>query len=592
MPNKLSRFWQELKRRNVVRVITVYGGAAFVIIELINNITEPLRLPDWTPTLVIVLLAIGFPIVIIFSWIYDVHPEGGIVKTESVNKLEGEQTPKPSNSWKIASYISFVVIVGLIVLNIFGGNRGPRIDKSLAKSIAVLPFINMSGEDEREFICDGLTEEVINNLFKVGSFDKVAPYSNVKIYKDSEKNLTEIAEELGVNYLLESSYKRMGVEIEITPRLINSGSDIPIWSDDYELPYDEVLGIPGEIALQIANNLGAIVSEDVRKSIDRDPTNNIKAYEYLRQAMEWGETLLETTLTWDQRMELTEKAIELDPDYADAYAYRGFLIMTANAGNLKSAYLEVEPFVNKALGIDPYNITANWVLAAIDIFIKWDYVKGEEVGSKYETYFISDSTLMLGTILFRLDMGMFERVLSIVKEDSYWGIRTLIFSGDTSYARVLFNRRNVLDEDPPEDWAALYIYFQEFDSAIICFKSIMEDERSRVLNPKYQADLAVAYYKTGQVDQAERILSKLIQESDTNSERSPAYFVGKYYSWIGKPDSAFYWLEKAVRNHSVEIPNLKVDPAFKSLKEDPHYWDLYERTGFKAYDEYMARQNQ
>ena len=159
-----------------------------MIIELINNITEPLHLPDWTPTLVIVLLAIGFPIVIIFSWIYDVHPEGGIVKTESVNKLEGEQTPKPSNSWKIASYISFVVIVGLIVLNIFGGNRGPRIDKSLAKSIAVLPFINMSGEDEREFICDGLTEEVINNLFKVGSFDKVAPYSNVKIYKDSKKN--------------------------------------------------------------------------------------------------------------------------------------------------------------------------------------------------------------------------------------------------------------------------------------------------------------------------------------------------------------------------------------------------------------------
>ena len=89
-PNKLSQFWQELKRRNVVRVITVYAGAAFVIIELINNITEPLRLPDWTPTLVIVLLAIGFPIVIIFSWIYDIHPEGGMVKTEPSEKVKAE----------------------------------------------------------------------------------------------------------------------------------------------------------------------------------------------------------------------------------------------------------------------------------------------------------------------------------------------------------------------------------------------------------------------------------------------------------------------------------------------------------------------
>ena len=111
MPNKLSRFWQELKRRNVVRVITVYGGATFVIIELINNITDPLRLPEWTPTLVIVLLAIGFPIVIIFSWIYDVHPEGGIVKTEPSEKAKTDEIPGSSSRWKIASYISFVVIV-------------------------------------------------------------------------------------------------------------------------------------------------------------------------------------------------------------------------------------------------------------------------------------------------------------------------------------------------------------------------------------------------------------------------------------------------------------------------------------------------
>jgi hypothetical protein len=156
MPNRLPRFWQELKRRNVVRVTTVYAGAAFVIIELINNITEPLRLPEWTPTLVIVLLAIGFPVVIIFSWIYDIQPEGGIVKTEPVDQGKSEDKSKSSNSWKIASYISFVVIVFLIVLNVI-----PHSGKSekLEKSIAVLPFQDFSTDPDQESMCMGLTDE-------------------------------------------------------------------------------------------------------------------------------------------------------------------------------------------------------------------------------------------------------------------------------------------------------------------------------------------------------------------------------------------------------------------------------------------------
>ena len=152
MPNKFSQFWQELKRRNVVRVITVYAGAAFVIIELINNITEPLRLPEWTPTLVIVLLAIGFPVAIIFSWIYDIHPEEGVVKTEPVEKVKAKDVPKSSNSWKIASYISFAVIVGLIVLNIIPRAKPSEETIILDKSIAVLPFVSLSDDPEKKYL--------------------------------------------------------------------------------------------------------------------------------------------------------------------------------------------------------------------------------------------------------------------------------------------------------------------------------------------------------------------------------------------------------------------------------------------------------
>jgi hypothetical protein len=153
-PNKLSQFWQELKRRKVIRVITVYAAAAFVILELVDILAPSLRLPDWTLNLVLILLCVGFIIAAILSWIYDIHPEEGIVKTEPAHKVKAKAIPKSSNSWKIASYISFVVIVGLIILNVI-----PRSGKKvfLEKSIAVLPFNNLSTDEENAYFIDGRT---------------------------------------------------------------------------------------------------------------------------------------------------------------------------------------------------------------------------------------------------------------------------------------------------------------------------------------------------------------------------------------------------------------------------------------------------
>ncbi len=146
MPNKLAQFWQELKRRKVLRVITVYAAVAFVILQLVEILAPSLRLPEWTMNFILVILIVGFIIAVILSWVYDIRPEGGIVKTEPVHKVKEEDVPKSSSSWKIASYISFVVIVGLIVLNVIPRTKRVIEKEILEKSIAVLPFINDSGE--------------------------------------------------------------------------------------------------------------------------------------------------------------------------------------------------------------------------------------------------------------------------------------------------------------------------------------------------------------------------------------------------------------------------------------------------------------
>ncbi len=159
-PNQLSQFWQELKRRKVVRVITVYEAAAFVILELLSIIIEPLRLLEWTLQFTIVFLCIGFIIAVILSWINDVHPEGGIVKTEPVHKIKEEDISQSTNNWKIATYVSFVVIVAFFVFYLVGNNKKSFDISKLEKSVAVLPLDYLSEDPNKEYLANAVLDAI------------------------------------------------------------------------------------------------------------------------------------------------------------------------------------------------------------------------------------------------------------------------------------------------------------------------------------------------------------------------------------------------------------------------------------------------
>ena len=147
-PNKLSQFWQELKRRRVIHVITVYATAAFVIIELVNNLAEPLNLPATLSTIVIIVLAVGFPLAIILSWLYDLTSEG-VEKTKPLSEVKEGEKPVVPNAWKITTYVSFIVIIGLVVLNFAGSNK--LMKAGTIQSLVILPFDNYTGNDEYEY---------------------------------------------------------------------------------------------------------------------------------------------------------------------------------------------------------------------------------------------------------------------------------------------------------------------------------------------------------------------------------------------------------------------------------------------------------
>ena len=323
-PNRITQFWQELKRRKVVRVITVYAAAAFVILELVDIITEPFGLPDWTMILVVVLLTVGFIISVIISWIYDIHPEGGIVKTEPAHKVKEEDKFSTSNNWKIASYISFVVIVALIVLNVIPKGDRPDNFPILEKSIAVLPFINDSPDEENEYFINGIMDEMLIKLQAIKDF-RVPGRTSVEQYRNQSKSVTEIAAELGVNYIVEGSGQKYGNTFVLRVQLLDGHTGMHLWGESIEQEIesvDAIISIQSGIAESIATELKAVITPEVKQRIEKIPTKNLTAYDFYQRGREeyiqyWLDN--DDRASLDRAEELYQIALENDPEFALAY---------------------------------------------------------------------------------------------------------------------------------------------------------------------------------------------------------------------------------------------------------------------------------
>ena len=599
-PNNLSRFWKDLKRRKVVHVIVVYASAAFVIIELVNNVYETLRLPEWTPALTLIILAIGFPLAIVFSWIFDVTPRG-IEKTRPLEKEPDPGIIRTSNSWRIATYISLVVIIGLIVFQIAGRKSVPGIDESLQKSIAVLPFQNFSTEPDQDPMCLGLTDQIINQLYKIKSFDKVVSLTSVLNYRNPDRNTPEIAKELGVNYILEGVYKKIGDQLSVSAQLIEPANDRHIWVQEFNRPYEEIITLQSEIALQIAEHLKAFLSDAERKSIERIPTQNREAYE-LEQKLRYM-FYTQAFESMDDAIEILQQAIELDPEYATAYAWAGaFTLYKGNySGDEETRNLawDALSYVERALELDPENAPAHLVLGHINDWVKWDYIAADKAYTRALELEPNNTDFVWSAGEFYIKMNRFEKTSSILSrvqmdERTFHGITSLetsmhILSGNRNDAIDQLNKTLVVQGNLAYKTAGeLYLWLGSYDSARTYLEKAIKIGDPEMRVPRFQADLALAYYHTSNREEARTIINNLITRGKTSSAGSPNYFTGWYYSWISKPDSAFLYLEKAYQNRSPEMPWLKMDPAFNNLKNDPRYWDLYERTGHQAYDDHIA----
>src|SRR5437867_1640144 len=306
----MSGFFEEVQRRKVYRVAAAYIIAAGFIIQIGSAVFPAWELPNWAFRLVVVLLLIGFPLALILAWAYDVTPQG----------IRATSTPSVPVARRRRNLIMLIAI-GVIISAAAGFFLLPRASaRKIDKSIAVLPFQNLSDEKENAYFADGIQDDILTNLSKIGDLKVISRMSVMSYRGDGVRNAREIGKALGVASLLEGSVRRIGNRVRVSVQLINANNDEHIWAEDYDRELTDVFAIQTDLAQKIASALQAKLSPNEKARLDRRPTRDSDAYLLYVQAHGYAnrpDRFRDTSLKAE---ELFEQAIKLDRNFAAAYA--------------------------------------------------------------------------------------------------------------------------------------------------------------------------------------------------------------------------------------------------------------------------------
>jgi TolB-like protein len=349
----------ELRRRNVFRVATVYLIASWLLIQVAETVFPALQLPEWTVTFVVVVLAILFPIAVIFAWAFELTPDG-LKKTADV---EHGSSITPRTGQKINYLIIGILAVAVLFLVLTHGglkDDGVSAERSTAgtaagtQSIAVLPFVNMSGDEDNEFFSDGLSEELLNVLAQVDGL-RVAARTSSFYFKGSNEDIRSIASKLGVDHLLEGSVRKSGDRIRVTAQLIKADDGFHLWSDTYDYRVDDVFRIQDEISLAVVDALKVNLLGEERERLTKRATTNVEAHNlYLRGRQFLHLRTLESVR---QARTLFQQAVRMDPGYALAYSglSDSIQLLSTNHSMISPAQAEAEsrPLLDRAIALDP-----------------------------------------------------------------------------------------------------------------------------------------------------------------------------------------------------------------------------------------------
>src|ERR1700682_4934198 len=308
-------FFGELKRRNVYKVAVAYAIVGWLLMQIATQVFPFLEIPNWVVRLVIVLVAIGFPISLVIAWAFELTPEG-IKRTEDVDLAASARQPR-KHAWIFVVIVGAAFSIGLFFIGRSTGRNTASPSEMPAKSIAVLPFDNLSRDPDNAYFAEGVQDEILTRLAKVADLKVISRTSTLR-FKCAPSDLRDIAKQLGVLNILEGSVQKSNDQVRVNVQLINAMTDAHLWADTYDRKLTDIFAVESDIAKTIAETLQARLTGSEKNSIAKTPTVNPEAYElYLKGRFFWNRR---SGVDVRKAIEFFNQAIAKDPNYALAYA--------------------------------------------------------------------------------------------------------------------------------------------------------------------------------------------------------------------------------------------------------------------------------
>jgi Predicted integral membrane protein len=582
-------FFSELKRRNVYKVAIAYIVAGWALSQGIAQVFPVFDIPNWVIRLIVVLIILGLPIGLVLAWMFELTPQG-IKRTETADAMPGIAQRK-KHAWIYIVVIGAAISIGLFFLGRYSASNSASAARTeaatvLQKSIAVLPFDNLSRDPDNAYFAEGIQDEILTRLAKVADL-KVISRTSTQHFKSAPENLPQIAKQLGVTNILEGSVQRAADQVRVNVQLINAMTDAHLWAEIYDRKLTDIFSVESDIAKTIADTLQAKLTGSEKSSIAKAPTTNPEAYElYLKGRFFWNKR---SGVDLRKAIDYFNQAIAKDPSYALAYAglADSYMLLPNYDYGGTSARESITPAraaITKALELDNSLAEAHASLGLLDTLelrldrAVSDFERAIELKPNYAT---AHHWLMLG----RLSLGRFDQAIAEGKRAIELDPLSLIINADLSWAYFCAHRFDEAEtqvyktmEIDPRFFLAHYYLGGMLQSKGHVNEAIREFQKAVELNnDAYSlAMLGQAYARNGQKDEAQKILARLTEEA--KSRYIAPYAWALIYLGLGEKERAIDELERAYRTGDTNyLFVVKVDPLLDSLRGIPRFDALVEK---------------
>ena len=582
-----SNFLAELKRRNVYKVAVAYVVAGWALSQGIAQVFPVFDISNWAIRIIVVLIVVGFPVAVVFAWFFEITPEG--VKRTEVADAMPKATGRKRHAWIYVVVAGAAVSVALFFLGRYtASNRAAAAapNELPAKSIAVLPFENLSEDKANAFFAEGIQDEILTRLAK-GADLNVISRTSTQHFKSAPENLPEIAKRLGVMHILEGSVQKASDQVRVNVQLINALTDAHLWADTYDRKLTDIFAVETEIAKAIADTLQAKLTGSEQHVIAARPTESTEAHQlYLKGRYFWNKR---TGNDLKKSIDYFQQAIAVDPNYALAYAgvADAYVWLPGyTAGTPRDCYPKAKAAATKALQLDDTLAEAHTTLALAIWLYDFDsaqaireFQRAIELNPNYaiaHQQYGNNTLAALG----RFDDAIGEGKRAVELDPLSLVINTDLGS-DYYYARrydeAIAQLRKTLEMDPGF-YIAHLVLGQVLDAKGARDAAIVECQKARALNddPSVLGVLARAYGLSGNKMEAEKILDQLKKLSQ--ERYVSAYSFALTYLGLGDKEEALRWLEQSYQDRAgSDIGYIRVDPLLDPLRGDPRFEALAEK---------------